>query len=162
MPLRPVREDPTVDRHEIDRFSSIEGLMRKYTEKDDWQEPLSIAVFGQPGSGKSFTAKQILSNVNPEAAKRPLEFNVAQFTGITDLAMLFHQAQDLGALGGEVPLVIFDEFDSMRGRTKYGWLKYFLAPMQDGRFKDGNNVYRSRRAYPPLCWRNLPQLRRFR
>jgi hypothetical protein len=135
----------TVDRHEIDRFSSIQVLMRKYHKKKDWKEPLSIAVFGQPGSGKSFTVKEILSDVNAEAAKRPLEFNVAQFTGVKDLATAFHQAQDR-ALADEVPLVIFDEFDSNEGTTDYGWLKYFLAPMQDGRFKDGDNVYRVGRA----------------
>lgn len=135
----------TVDRHEIDRLSSIQALMHKYYDKKDWDEPLSIAVFGQPGSGKSFTAKQILSTVDREAAKRALEFNIAQLTGIADLATAFHQAQDR-ALAGDVPLVVFDEFDSAEGDTELGWLKYFLAPMQDGRFKDGNNVYRVGRA----------------
>jgi hypothetical protein len=38
-------------------------------------------------------------------------------------------------LSEEVPLIFFDEFDAKLGDQEYGWLKYFLAPMQDGKFK---------------------------
>lgn len=34
----------------------------------------------------------------------------------------------------EVPLIFFDEFDSELEGTPRGWLKYFLAPMQDGEY----------------------------
>jgi hypothetical protein len=49
-----------------------------------------------------------------------------------DLTAAFHQAQDR-ALAEEVPLVFFDEFDSSLNKEPYGWLKYFLAPMEDGK-----------------------------
>ncbi|MCL1787806.1 MAG: Ryanodine receptor Ryr, partial [Defluviitaleaceae bacterium] len=39
-------------------------------------------------------------------------------------------------LGGKLPLVFFDEFDSDRDGNALGWLKNFLMPMQDGKFKD--------------------------
>jgi RyR domain len=39
-----------------------------------------------------------------------------------------------------VPLAFFDEFDSSFD-GKLGWLKYFLVPMQDGRFKDGPSTH---------------------
>jgi hypothetical protein len=40
-----------------------------------------------------------------------------------------------------VPFVLFDEFDSALGDEPLGWLKYFLAPMQDGVFRDGDAEY---------------------
>jgi hypothetical protein len=44
----------------------------------------------------------------------------------------FHKARDL-ALAGITPIVFWDEFDS----GAYKWLRYLLAPMQDGRFQQG-------------------------
>ena len=34
----------------------------------------------------------------------------------------------------KIPLVFFDEFDSELGGISRGWLRYFLAPMQDGEY----------------------------
>jgi ATPase family associated with various cellular activities (AAA) len=129
----------TIDHNEIDRLLSIRQIMDKYRAKKDWRHPLSIAVFGPPGSGKSFTIKQLLQDVDPEIAKRPLEYNVSQFTDVGDLKNAFHEAQDR-VLANELPLVFFDEFDSTFGEP-LGWLKYFLAPMQDGKFKAGERMY---------------------
>lgn len=135
----------TADRNEIDSFSSILRIMEKYRHNRHWRHPLSIAVFGPPGSGKSFTIKQILGDIDPEIAKRPLEYNLAQFKGVQDLETAFHQVQDR-SLASELPLVVFDEFDSNYGSERLGWLKYFLAPMQDGKFKAGESMYRIGRA----------------
>ncbi len=135
----------TADRDEIDRFQSTADIMQKYLQTKNWQLPLSVAVFGPPGSGKSFTIKQILADLNPDIVKFPLEYNVAQFTGVRDLAVACHQAQDR-ALAGDVPLVVFDEFDSNLDGDRLGWLKYFLSPMQDGKFKDGESTYQVGRA----------------
>ncbi len=38
-------------------------------------------------------------------------------------------------------MVFFDEFDSSFEGTKLGWLKYFLAPMNDGEFKNGETMH---------------------
>jgi hypothetical protein len=134
-----------VDRDELDSYMSLCAVMGKYLGDKDWQTPLPIAVFGPPGSGKSFTIRQILEKVAPGHASNPLEFNVAQFANVKDLATACHQAQDR-ALASEVPLVTFDEFDASLGPDPLGWLKYFLAPMQDGKFKDGDSMYRIGRA----------------
>ncbi len=41
----------------------------------------------------------------------------------------------------EVPVAFFDEFDSLLGTEPLGWLKYFLSPMQDGKFFDGDDTF---------------------
>jgi hypothetical protein len=41
---------------------------------------------------------------------------------------------------GKIPLVFFDEFDT-HFEGKLGWLKYFLAPMQDGVFREGDSIH---------------------
>jgi hypothetical protein len=137
----------TADRVEIEGYAAIRRMIEKYQRTKEWSHPLCIAVFGPPGSGKNFTVKQIVKTVDRKLAEWPLEFNMAQFKNIDDLKTAFHQAQDR-ALGGEIPLVVFDEFDcATEGATSgLGWLKYFLAPMQDGKFKAGESMYRIGRA----------------
>jgi len=47
----------TVDREEIERINSLKKLILSYRESPGDTRPLSIAVFGPPGSGKSFAIK---------------------------------------------------------------------------------------------------------
>jgi hypothetical protein len=128
----------TVDRREIEAFQNIKNLIVEYAAKKNPPRPLSIAVFGAPGSGKSFGVKQIaktlLSNVET------LEVNVSQLAGVNDLTAAFHKVRD-SVLKGRLPLVFFDEFDSDKEGVALGWLKSFLAPMQDGEFKDESGVH---------------------
>ncbi len=131
----------TSDRNEIDSLIWLSAILRKYLEDKEWRKPLSIATFGPPGIGKSFTVKQILKNINPSAGEdNTLEYNVAQFTSVNNLTTAFHQAQDK-ALSEKVPLIIFDEFDATFNGEPLGWLKYFLAPMQDGKFNGEHGTY---------------------
>lgn len=127
----------TIDRREIEAFQNIRNLMVKYAAGKSVR-PLSIAVFGAPGSGKSFGVKQIAKTLlsNVEA----LEINVSQLTSQDDLSAAFHSVRDI-VLKGKLPLVFFDEFDSSRDGVLLGWLKSFLMPMQDGEFKDENGVH---------------------
>jgi DNA replication protein DnaC len=134
-----------VDRDDIDSLIDIKLLITKYLQTENWKEPLSIAVFGPPGSGKSFAVQEIIKEIKGEKGKRPLEFNLAQFTDISDLTAAFHKTQD-EALFNNVPLVFFDEFDASYQGKAYGWLKYFLAPMQDGVFKGKEGSYKVGRA----------------
>ena len=130
-----------VEEKEILGFINLKKLIDKYIDSPKWSTPLSIAVFGHPGSGKSFAVKEIINSINPGRKTDPLTFNLAQFSSVDQLTEAFHQVQDRALASKEVPLVIFDEFDSsFNGRL--GWLKFFLAPMQDGLFRGKTGDYR--------------------
>jgi hypothetical protein len=125
----------TIDRREIESFQSIKRLMTEYHRQTKQTRPLSIAVFGPPGSGKSFGVTQVAKGVLGD--KTPiLTFNLSQFNGPDDLIGAFHQIRD-AAIGGSIPLVFWDEFDTTLGVQPLGWLRYFLAPMQDASFLEG-------------------------
>lgn len=134
-----------LDEREILGFINLSKLIDKYLNSSKWDMPLSIAVFGRPGSGKSFAIKEIISRVNPGRKSEPLTFNLAQFTSVDQLAEAFHQVHDQALSSNEVPLVIFDEFDSSFNGW-LGWLKFFLSPMQDGKFRGKTADYRVGRA----------------
>jgi len=129
----------TVDRREIESFSSIRSLVAEYCRHLPQKRPLSIAVFGSPGSGKSFGITQVADSLLPGRIE-VVEFNLSQFGDTTDLGDALHQVRDV-ALSGKIPLVFWDEFDTSLGGKPLGWLRYFLAPMQDGRFQEGQLVH---------------------
>jgi hypothetical protein len=130
-----------IDRHEIEGYRSIENLLREYIKSRHGKKPrpLSVGVFGPPGSGKSFGIKEIAGCIK-EAEIKILPFNLTQFDKPTDLIGAFHTARD-EALKGRLPLLIFDEFDCPFEGNHWGWLKYFLAPMQDGEFSDNGRIH---------------------
>jgi len=125
----------TVDRQEIESFRSIRNLVFEYCKPAQQKRPLSVAVFGSPGSGKSFGIIEIANSLLPGQIE-VREFNLSQFDSVDNLLSAFHQVRDIG-LSGKIPLVFWDEFDTSLDGTPLGWLRYFLAPMQDGRFQEG-------------------------
>jgi hypothetical protein len=129
----------TVDRHEIESFRSIRNLFREYLKNTEYKKPLSVAVFGPPGSGKSFTVESIANSVLGRELEM-LEYNLSQFKSPQDIHRAFWEIRD-HTVKGEVPLVFFDEFDSSYGSQPLGWLKYFLGPMQDGKYKAGEKMH---------------------
>ncbi len=124
----------TVDRKEIEFLHHLQTLFTEYLQKRNSQ-PLSIAVFGSPGSGKSFSIKQLAKSLGlPGYELQAITFNLSQFNvdNPSDLYHAFHAVRDI-SLSGKIPLVFWDEFDS----NNLAWLRYFLAPMEDGEFQEG-------------------------
>lgn len=121
----------TVDRNEIEGLRNIKQLIQSYDSTKEEKEPLSIGVFGSPGSGKSFVVKQLQKGI-PVDNTSFLEFNLSQFSNPDDIVGALHQVRD-EVLDGKLPFVFWDEFDS----KEYMWLQYLLAPMQDGQFQEG-------------------------
>lgn len=129
----------TVDRREIEGFRSIRSLILEYCSKKQSKRPLSIAVFGPPGSGKSFGIKQIARSLGIDEIE-DITFNLSQMRSPDDLISAFHRVRDL-CLAGKIPLVFFDEFDTALDGARLGWLRCFLAPMQDGEFLEGQTPH---------------------
>jgi hypothetical protein len=128
----------SIDRREIEALNNIHSLINEYFQGNQ-SKPVSIAVFGPPGSGKSFSITQMAESIAKDQMKA-ITFNISQFTGVKDLIDAFHQVRDI-SLTGKLPLVFWDEFDTTLDGVELGWLRYFLAPMQDGTFQDGQIIH---------------------
>ncbi len=125
------------DRREIESYRALYSLMFDYVRKHMAARPLSVAVFGPPGAGKSFGVKMVARALATSGTRaiQPLTFNLSQYRDPGELAAVFHLVRDI-ALSGKIPLVFFDEFDAALNGQPLGWLRYFLGPMQDGEFVD--------------------------
>jgi len=141
VPVGVFGELTTIDRAEIESYSAIRELIIEFLVNPEPKQPLCFAVFGPPGSGKSFGVKQILKDIDRDGDQlKRIIFNISQFGNYQDLVAAFHDVRDI-VLEGKVPFVFFDEFDSALDDQRLGWLKYFLAPMQDGEFRDGESTH---------------------
>jgi len=139
VPVEAVGGWRSADRQEIEGVRSVNNAMREYLRLKHPTTPLSVAVFGPPGAGKSFAIKEIAKGlgISKEAI---LTFNLSQFETPAELTGAFHQIRDLH-LKGKMPLVFWDEFDTLCAGQRLGWLRYFLAPMQDGEFMEAGRVH---------------------
>lgn len=132
-----------IDRAESESVRIIRNLMKSYLEELRYQKsfrkPLSIAIFGPPGSGKSFAIGQIIDSVNSAVQSHSqklelVESNVAQYRSVDDLEGVWAQASNRNN-DGATPVVFLDEFDCAgQSGSPLAWLKYFLGPMNDGVF----------------------------
>jgi hypothetical protein len=126
----------TYDRNEVESFRALHLLLRDYLGLAKATRPLSIAVFGPPGSGKSFGVKQVAAMLKKKGYElEELTFNLSQYSTPEELSAAFHLVRD-HVLKAKTPLVFFDEFDCALDGKPLGWLRSFLAPMQDGEFLD--------------------------
>lgn len=122
----------TADRKEMEGFRRIASQVKKYLKGGSTSRPLSFAVFGQPGAGKSFGVKQVIKEILTKEGKdmQTYEFNLSQFSRDADLKAAFEKVR-WSNLSGKTPIVFFDEFDCTFGE-KMGWLEYFVDPMDLG------------------------------
>lgn len=129
----------TVDRPEIESLNAVRTLVLEFLDAKSRLKPLCLGVFGPPGAGKSSTVKVVKSVAGDRV--KDLTFNVSQFASEDDLIAAFHRARDV-SLKGQVPFVFFDEFDCAGADgTQFAWLRSFLAPMNDGEFRDGEEMH---------------------
>ena len=96
------------------------GLRHPRLRKILWRDP----------SGHFFAAR----------SNRELEFNLSQLESPRQLLDALHRVRDT-ALKGHISLVFWDEFDTALDNQPLGWLRHFLAPMQDGAFQEGQIVH---------------------
>jgi len=124
---------------EAKKCLQIMKILKEYVVRKKVSSPFSVAVFGPPGSGKSFYVKQILEYLKTELAKdnvrqfvsKQVVVNLSQLSSHKELADAFHKSGE----DEEITRVFFfDEFDTPLNGIPLGWLRWFLAPMQDGQF----------------------------
>ncbi len=69
----------TADRREIESYRTIDSRIPEYCRRDGETSPLSIAVFGPPGSGKSFGIEQIARSILPGRMRRRWDSALSRF-----------------------------------------------------------------------------------
>ncbi|MEU6234761.1 hypothetical protein [Kitasatospora sp. NPDC047058] len=134
-----------VDSSEIKSLHTFYNLVENYCDNGDpslKRKPLAIAVFGDPGSGKGYVIEQLVEPWTKQSRStiQKLEYNLSQFNSAAELVGAMHEIRDV-ALDGKVPLVLWDEFDTPLNNAPLGWLRYFLAPIQDGKFQQGESSH---------------------
>lgn len=130
----------SADKREIEGVRNVYNAIRDYIENTNETRPLSIAVFGPPGSGKSFAVSEIAKSLGL-SDKDIHTFNLSQYETPLELARAFHTIRDLNLKGMRNPLIFWDEFDSKCNGESLGWLRYFLVPMQDGAFAEAGSLH---------------------
>jgi predicted ATPase len=94
----------TVDREEMEGYRSIRNLVSEYYNRRAQEpKPISIAVFGPPGSGKSFGVKQIAGSIQGLQAET-ITYNCSQFNAPDELALAFIKSRDI-SLQGKLPII---------------------------------------------------------
>jgi hypothetical protein len=127
--------DPDYARALLD----LERRLKRHSESG--KGVLSFAIFGGPGSGKSFVAKALQKAIDPDSKIFELiERNLSQLG--EDRQRLVDAFKEIVqvSLQGKTPFVLWDEFDCALKGDKCGWLSHFLMPMQDAKFDEGKEV----------------------
>jgi hypothetical protein len=128
----------TYAQDEYKQLSSVTDAIRQYLELPAPVRPISIGIFGPPGCGKSFLVGELVSEVKRAFAETATlgdlsRINLTQIASTDELSSGLLQAVTAG--NDKIPIIFIDEFDSDRAGSPWGWLSWFLAPMQDGVFR---------------------------
>jgi hypothetical protein len=124
----------TTDPAELDPVITLQNVMDSYVSRDTFQRPLCIGVFGPPGSGKSFSVKEVARVISNKFDSDPFdffEFNMTQFDGPEEINSAIEPIR-ASVARSKVPIVFWDEFDCRYDNHEFGYLRYFLPSMQDG------------------------------
>jgi len=124
----------TVDPVEIEPVITLQNVMSSYVTREKVYRPLCIGVFGPPGSGKSFSVKEVARVVGSKLDNAPFEFfefNLTQLDSPNEINSAIEPVR-ASVAKGKVPIVFWDEFDCRYDNHEFGYLRYFLPAMQDG------------------------------
>jgi hypothetical protein len=124
----------TTDPAELDPVITLQNVMDSYVSKETFQRPLCIGVFGPPGSGKSFSVKEVARVISSKFDSDPFdffEFNLTQFDKPEEINSAIEPIR-ASVARSKVPIVFWDEFDCRYDNHEFGYLRYFLPSMQDG------------------------------
>ena len=124
----------TTDPVEIEPIITLKRVMDSYIRRETFQRPLCVGVFGPPGSGKSFSVKEVARVIGQKIDQNPFEFfefNLTQFGSPEEINSAIEPIR-ASVAKGKVPIVFWDEFDCRYDHHEFGYLRYFLPSMQDG------------------------------
>lgn len=124
----------TTDPVEIEPVITLQNVMDSYVSRESFQRPLCVGVFGPPGSGKSFSVKEVARTIAQKFPDDPFDFFEFNLTQFADPAEINSAIEPIRAsvAKGKVPIVFWDEFDCRYDKQEFGYLRYFLPSMQDG------------------------------
>lgn len=120
------------DRDEIEQYRKIQDKVLRYVTKPG-NKPMSIGVFGPPGSGKTFGVEQIKDALGEAVAWH--SFDIGGFKNEEQLVKVWRSIRDEN-LNGRIPFVLFDEFDAPLHGLPYGWFAQFLVPTDRGVYQE--------------------------
>jgi len=137
---------PSGSKDDKERCRQVERIVRMlqaYVKDGTAERPLSIVVFGPPGSGKSTFVNSISEAV--KGCRPILTANLTQLAGPGALVAMFEKELAPPSSPGPdpklTPVFFFDEFDASLNDAPLGWLRWFLGPMQDGKLlADGQEL----------------------
>jgi|694.fasta_scaffold104821_2 hypothetical protein len=148
-----------LERYELESYRSVQLLMEEVINLKN-KSILSIAVFGPPGSGKSFVSERIADSACEASQVTPVlkKINLASINDSNQLIEKLDKAfseyfQQYELVKSEIEdnkriktlqlIIFFDEFDCSNNDKILGWLKTFLPMMQDGEFTTSINTQKS-------------------
>ncbi|KAK6330306.1 hypothetical protein TWF730_004800 [Orbilia blumenaviensis] len=123
-----------VDRHEIESFRIVSNVLRDYIDLPQ-TKPISIALFGPRGSGRSYAAMEMGTALLNGQKVSHFRMDLTQISNPKDLIPIFHSIRDSNLEGG-FPLVYINGFDTPVPGSSLLWLFHLLTPMLHGRFID--------------------------